>query len=189
MPQLNARQYEKIYKDFGIDLNKLGCVMLDVDGDAIPAFPKDLEENLYFSYDPALFWINGFVGGMTPHVTLLYGLLHPAGEIKDKIFAVLEGWEMKTVKVKGISFFESNIENAPYYCIIAEIDITPELLEGHQRMQLLPHIDTFPEYKAHLTIAYVHKNEKVRNQVVAFYRSLVGKKLPVLGLNFGGNKE
>lgn len=186
--QLNARQYEKVYKDLGVDLNKLGCVMLDVDGSVIPDIPDEYLADLHFSEDPALFWIKGFVAGDTPHITLLYGLMQEAGEIKDKIFTVLDDWELKSVKVKGISYFDSNMAAEGYYCIIAEIEVTPDLLEGHQRLQLLPHIDTFPEYKPHITIAYIKKDEKVRNRLIAYYRSLIGKRIPVTGLNLGGNK-
>lgn len=186
--QLNARMYPKVYKDLGIDLSKLGCVMLDVNGEGIPKLPAKYEDDLYFSMNPDLFWIAGLVADKTPHVTLLYGLMQEAGEIKDKIFEVLDDWELRSVRVKGIAFFDSNMADEEYYCIIAEIDITPDLMEGHQRLQLLPHIDTFPEYKAHITLCYVKKDEEVKNRIIAFYRSLIGKRLPVEGLNFGGNK-
>lgn len=185
--KLNSHSFEDIYKKLAINLDKLGCIMLDVDGSEIKKYGG--EGTFYYAKDKDKFWINGFVAGKTPHVTLLYGLLKTGLEWKDYVNEVLKGWDVKTVRIKDISFFESPYKEEPYYCIVGHVDITPELLEGHQRLSFLPHINTFPTYQAHITIAYVKKADVVRDDTIRYYKkTLQGKDLKVIGLNYGGNK-
>lgn len=188
--QLSSHQFEEVYKKLKINVNDLGCIMLDVDGSKIPEFPMS-EKDLYVSKDPEKFWIKGFVAGKTPHVTLLYGLLEPGKEWKEHVDAVLEDWDLDSVTVEKVSYFESQYKDEPYYCIVAHLEISPELLEGHHRLQFLPHIDTFAgKYKAHITLAYVKKDEEIRDNVIYFYNEeLKDKELPVKGINYGGKKE
>lgn len=191
----NANKFPEIYKDLGIDLGKLGCVMLDVD-------PKDLAKDLYLeqmeerdvfysSEKPDRFWIDGYVAGKTAHVTLLYGLLTPAWKQKGNIEKVLAGWSIKTVHVESIGFFPSPYPDDPYYCIVAHVEITPELREGNERLELLPHINTFPGYKAHISLAYVKKDEEIRDWVITNFESwLPGRDLRILPeLNLGSEKK
>lgn len=188
MKQLSSHQFEDIYRDLEIDLDKLGCVMLKVDAKDIKK-PKN-EEMLYTSSNLKRFWIKGFVAEKTPHVTLLYGLLKPAEEYRKQIKEVLTGWKIKSVKIKEVGFFESQYEDDPYFCIIAHLDISPELLEGHERLQFLPHIDTFPGYKAHISICYIKKDEKFRDKLIAAYnKNLSGKEMKVTGFDLGGEKK
>jgi hypothetical protein len=187
MSSFNANQFRYIYKHEGIDLDELGCIMLDLEVYILKIFE---ESSLYYTKDPKKFWINGFVANKTPHITLLYGLLQSGNKYRTYIDEVLKGWSIKTVTVKEVGYFESPYENEPYYCIVAHIDITPELLEGHERLQMLPHIDTFPGYKAHMTLAYIRKDEKLRDETIDVYNTeLKGKELKVKGLNYGGNES
>lgn len=182
---LNSNNFRDMYATIGINIDKLGCIMLDVDGSKIPMPP---EENMYVTTHPDRFWIQGFVGGKHPHITLLYGLMKSGKtEWKDQIDKVLEGWEMKSVLIEQISYFDSPYEDEPYYCIIAHVRITPELMEGHKRLEFLPHINTFPQYKAHITLAYVKKDEDIREEMINFFAAhLYGEnEIPVLGLNYG----
>jgi hypothetical protein len=94
MKQLSSHQYGDIYKAMGINVNELGCVMLDLDGSKIEDHIDP--QNLYFSKDKQKFWIKGFVAGKVPHVTLLYGLLKSATLYKKYIDQVLTGWELKS---------------------------------------------------------------------------------------------
>lgn len=194
MPKnLSSHKFKEIYKDLDINLDKLGCVMLDVDGKKIPQMPEfEKEDWLYFAKDKKRFWINGFVAEKTAHVTLLYGLLEPATEWEDYIIELLKDWSFPALKIKDVSFFPSPYPEGedPYYCIVAEIEVTDELLEGHQRLEFLPHINTFPGFKAHLTIAYVKKDEEIRDKVIEFYKEkLVGKEFDIIEVNLGGEKE
>ncbi len=183
----NSYDYPEIYKSLGLNMSKLGCLMLDVDGSEIPLFKGVNKDIFYFSEDPEKFWIQGFVAGVNPHISLLCGFLKTAEEWKQYINILLDGWKPEPLKIKSVGYFDSH---EPCYCIVAHIEPTQNLIDGRERLQLLPHIDSFPGgYKPHLTLAYIKKDEKVRNEIVDFYNQrLTDIELPVLGLNYGGNK-
>ncbi len=203
MKQLNSHNFKEVYQWLGIDLNKLGCLMLDTEPLKLPnhiiqdwetgagvnfdTFFKELF--MYQANNKDRFWIDGFVGEKSPHLTLLYGFLTEAKDYKPHIEKVLEGWSMPSVKIADIGYFESPYEDEPYYCVVAHIEVTDELLEGHRRLEFLPHINTFTGYKPHITIAYIKKGETVRDIFIEDLKTaFVGKELKVTGLNFGGNK-
>lgn len=188
--QISAHQFPKVYEALDISLSELGCVMLDLEPSIdLIKIGNEMEsgKSLYYSGNKEYFWIDGFVG-KNPHVTLLYGLLGPAIDYKQLIDEVLTGWELKTIEVESIGYFESPYKDEPYRCIIAHVKVTPKLLEGHNRLEFLPHINTFAGYKAHFTLAYV-KKDKVSIDSIKNFSSLVGKKFNIKDkLNLGGNK-
>ena len=193
MAQLKSHDFPEVYKWLGINLNTLGCVMLDVE----PLFNMSLHHqasdlDLYYAKNKERFWIDGWIAGKVAHITLLYGLLETAKNYEPHISKVLEGWEMKVVEIDNVGFFDSPYPDEPYYCIIAHIRVTPELLEGHQRLQFLPHINTFNTYKPHMTICYISKErgEEYRDGLIAdFNRRWSGAKLFIKEtINLGGNK-
>lgn len=195
MKQLGSHDFENIYQELGINLNKLGCVMLDtepiynnteVDEEEYKGFYYIEPSCLYYTEDEDKKWINGWVAEKHPHITLLYGLMKKASDYEDQIKEVLKGWEYKKAEIEDIGFFESPYKEEPYYCIVAHIKVTPELLEGHQRLELLPHINTFAGYKPHMTIAYIKKDEKLRDELIKDLKScLVGRKMCIEELNLG----
>jgi len=76
-----------------------------------------------------------------------------------------------------------------YYCIVANIKVTEELQDAHNRLEFLPHINTFDSYKPHVTIAYIKKNPVTRKLIIDdLKRKLVGKKLKALKINYGYKK-
>ena len=187
--QLNSHNFEKVYSWLGINLNTLGCIMLDIR----PLNLKylDFVETYYLhrSDNEERFWINGWmVGHDTPHVTLLYGLLQSGRDYSIHVKEVLSGWKMNHVEIEDIGYFESPYNDEPYYCIVAHIKVTPQLMEGHQRLEFLPHINTFAGYKPHMTIAYIEKDVKVRDIMIQkLKKKLIGKKLKISeDINLGG---
>lgn len=185
--QLGTHNFADVYKKLGININTLGCVMLDIKKGEIENLLD--EEELYYSPSKEMFWIKGFVAGKVPHLTLLYGLMKSGTLYEPYIKKVLTGWKMKTVTIDEVSYFDSTYEKEPYYCIVAKAKVTPALREGHERLQFLPHIDTFAGYKPHVTIAYIKKDRKLRDRIIKDYaESLEGKKLSVTGINLGGEK-
>lgn len=190
--QISAHQFKQVYEDLGINLSKLGCVMLDleplknsysieVDGAGVA---------LYYAKDKDRFWIDGWVFDK-PHITLLYGLLEEAKNYERHIEAVLEGWKMDDVRISHFGYFDSPYEDEPYYCIVAHIELTDQLLEGHQRLQFLPHINTFNTYKAHATVCYLDKRqgEDYRDRLIKQFNDLwAGNVMAISGRNLGGNK-
>lgn len=192
--QLSAHLFQSVYTDLGINLSKLGCVMLDV----VPSQNMYSIEfdgagvALYYAKDKEKFWIDGWVADKTPHITLLYGLLETAKKYEKHIETVLAGWKLEEVEIENIGYFNSPYPDEPYYCIVAYIKVTPKLLEGHQRLEFLPHINTFVGYIPHMTIAYINKNqgEEYRDRLIAEFKEMwIGKKMKVKeSLNLGGDK-
>ena len=190
MKQLNSHNFEKVYKWLGINLDTLGCVMLDVESINIPS-KKDNQTlpSFYYAKDRERFWIDGWVAGKNAHITLLYGLLGDGKDFGLHIKEVLEGWELKTIKIKDIGYFESPYPDESYYCVVAHIEMTSNLLEGHQRLEFLPHINTFTGYKPHLTLAYINKDEVMRDIFITnLKKELVGKSIEIKSLNLGDKK-
>lgn len=186
--QLSSQGFETVYKSLGISIDKLGSVLLDLE----PITPKDLGYDkkslpLYESKNKDRTWISGWVSEKIPHVTLLYGLLDQAYKIKSEINAVLSGWGIKSVEIEDVGFFESPYPDEKYWCIIAKVKQTPNLIQGHQRLQFLPHINTFSTYKPHITLCYIDRiAESDRDRLIGDFRKILkNKSIKVTGLNYG----
>lgn len=192
--EFKAHNFPEVYKDLGIDLRELGCIMVDTE--PLPNFTIN-PDILYTSPDPNKFWIKGQVSQETPHVTLLYGLLPSV--TRSHVDTVLDGQVPETVSIKGVGHFDSPYEDEEYYCLVAHVDVgdpsweEKTLTEANERLSLLPHVKTFPGYKAHLTLAYVRKDafgetyplESLDSFKQELYRLLGKKQLAVTGLNYG----
>lgn len=199
MKQLNSHQFEGIYKTLDINLDKLGCVMLDLEPlENMWSIELDgAATALYYSKNPDRKWIDGWVCDKVPHITLLYGLLDNAHNWENLIEMALWDWQLEEVEIDHISYFDSPYEDEPYYCIVAHIKVTDELMEGHQRLELLPHINTFTGYKPHMTICYLKKkqdkvqSEQYRDTMIEhFNKCFAGKKLKVKNkVNLGYEPE
>ena len=192
--QLNSHDFEQVYKDLNINLDKLGCIMLDIEPlENMYSIELDgASSALYYAKNKDRFWINGWVVGKVAHVTLLYGLLEGGNAWKKHVDAVLSGWDLPEVEIEKVGYFESPYADEPYSCIVAHIRITDKLMEGHQRLELLPHINTFTGYSAHMTICYLDKaqGEGYRDRMIEHFNELwAGKKLKVKGLNYGSDKK
>lgn len=161
MKELSSYQFQPIYKELSIDTKKLFCVMLGVDAGDLE-MPEIPAEYLYHSKDKS--WIKGYVAQQGMHCTLLYGIMD--GVTKEMVQTVLKGWKVPKLRIENISKFDSK-DDEDYYCVIGEVEITPELTEGHDRLEFLPHINTFPGYKAHITLAYIKKDEEILKKVIA----------------------
>lgn len=170
----------------GIVVSALGCVMQDV-------APVDLSGTIpdawcYASTHPDRTWISGRQDGEA-HVTLLYGLLDNANTIREDIDEVLDGWRPGAIVSSDIEVFPSPFPDEPYSCIVARLDLTPELRDAHARLSFLPHINTHPEYKAHVTLAYVRR--EFAEQTVAAIREHFGERIEFTPttLNYGYEPE
>lgn len=177
-------------------MNKLGCIMLDL----IPFSPSEvvhamsvLSEDLYTQKEPSRFWINGLTMARNPHMTLIFGLMKSGEEYKEQIAKLFKDWYLpdQAVQVESIGHFPSPFEDEPYYCIVAHIKVTDAILEAHQRLQMLPHIDTYSEFKPHVTLAYIRKDDETLKKAEALFNEMfAGKSLATkVILNLGDIKE
>jgi hypothetical protein len=186
--RLNSNQFNDLYADLGVSIPALGCVMLDTDPIEITEMVENGKPDLYISENPERFWISGAVSEHHAHVTLLYGLMQKGLTWRSHIDRVLDGWTPPSLVIQSIGSFPSPFEDEDYACIIAHIEVSQKLLEGHQRLSFLPHIDTYPEYKPHLTLAYVKKSAE-KHWLEQLGTTLVGTKLTVNKINYGGNQS
>lgn len=193
----SAHNFQDIYKSLDIDLSKLGCVMLDL---APPKFVLDeaywtslngADCIWYYAENKSRFWIKGFVGE-EPHCTVLYGLLKEATAYKSYIDELLIDCNFpRHLEIDHFGYFDSPYPDEPYWCIVAHLKENPLLSALNERLQMLPHIRTFPGYKAHVTIAYIAKSqgESYRDNIIKSLEENRGTEaFYVLGLNYGGNK-
>src|SRR5690606_35566451 len=100
---------------------------------------------------------------------------------KFAVDTVLEGWKQpKTLTIEKVGFFPGD----GFSTIVGHIKMTDELFEGNQRLQLLPHVNTYPTYKPHITLAYI--NEEATTEWLEALEELAGKSLTVRpDLNYG----
>lgn len=183
--QISAHQFKQVYQDLGYDLAKLGCIMLDTEPIDVGGVFK--EDDLYYAKDKAKFWIDGVVCDKTPHVTLLYGLLRSGLEMKKHVGAVLHDFNFTDVTIENVGYFDSPYEDEPYVCLVAHLLITDQLRLANEHLKFLPHINTFPGFKAHITIAYV-KPETAPQYLKQLQDALTGKIIKTKAINYGGDK-
>jgi hypothetical protein len=177
MDTTNAHDFENIYQELEIDMGSLGCIMVDVDTTKIPPFLNT--DNLAPNN-------NHSATSGEAHVTLLFGLLKSGVTWKKYVDQVLQGVSIENVLVTSVGFFESPDPNNKNYCIIANIAISPEIQLAHDRLALLPHVDTFYPYHPHMTLCYLKYDEKIRDNVVEYYNAMIsGKTFATLGINYG----
>lgn len=174
-----------LFKELGYNPGRMGCLMLDVEPVLLPlsAAGRKLSDALYSSSHPDRSWIDGAVGEKGAHATLLYGLMKPAIEYMPEIIQLLIDLPIREVQITAIEKFESTFADEPYTCIVGLVDHV-DLREANRRLRWLPHIDTFTEYRPHVTLAYV-KKEEADLWANEFSRSLRGVHLKALGLNYG----
>lgn len=176
--QIASRDFPDLYKGLDIDMDALGCIMVDVEKIPVAQYVKDAEDDLYHEtkYDQ-----DALVGEVKPHVTLLFGLLENGNKWKDKVDTVLDGWKLDTVTIDKVSYFDLGES----YAVIGLVKATDEIVDGHERLTLLPHINTFSEYHPHITLAYIKKEADVDKWVKALGKRYDGKKVATKGINYG----
>ena len=92
-----------------------------------------------------------------PHVTVLYGLETEDPEDVQKILAECPAarFTLTNVSVFVVQDKESQRGGAESYDVV-KVDVdSQDLVELHDRLAKLPHVDTHPEYHPHVTLAYV----------------------------------
>jgi hypothetical protein len=179
-----ASNFPQVYQDLGIDTGRLGCIMADTEPivvhDVIP------EDALYYADPDRHQWIQGIVSEKVPHVTLLYGLMRSGPELQKHVDAVLDGVVLDRVTIERVEFFYSNDPGENYVTLVAGLQVSDALADANARLRLLPHIDTFPQYKPHITLAYVKNTSDWTTYISPLEDKLKGIEVRITGLNYGG---
>lgn len=180
--QIASRDYPDLYKDIDIDEDDLGCIMLDLAPMEVMKHVEGMEDDLF---ENPKFDQGSVPAETTPHVTLLYGLLENGNKWKNKVDLLLKDWKLKSVKIDHVDFFETSDS----YAIVAHLEKTPELVDGHERLTLLPHVNTFSEYKPHMTLAYVSLDADPKKWVNKLAKIYNGKTIKAFGINYGDKED
>ena len=174
-----------LYSRMGIDIDKLGCVMLDCEP---PTELLDLVPDFFWYHDPERPGDYGPV--LDSHVTLLFGLLTPAHQQREFVDEVLADWrqpEVFEVGAKwGLDVFGP--KGAPYEAIVLKPTVGLHYTAANAALSRLPHVRTFPHYSPHVTVGYIRSGAS-KYVIPDLSEALVkrGKPLQLVhtGLNYG----
>lgn len=162
-----------VYEDLKVDFDNLNCVMLETQ-----RFYFDWIEESDLHYSETDKYAQGQVIKDSSHCTGLYGLLP---EVKRwHVDRVLEGWKPGDVKITGVEVFNPPAKD--YAVVVFRVE-GAGLLELHQRLSLLNHINTYPEYKAHVTICYC--KPEAANKIKSKLEGMAGSTIETYGINYG----
>ncbi len=179
--QLASRDIPTLYDGLGIDFDKLGCIMLNTTKIPVAQYIKDAGDDMVENDRGS-----SLPGETEPHVTLLFGLLQNGNVWKEKVDSVLETWGCKTVTINRVSFFDLGDS----YAIVGIVNKSEEIVDGHERLTLLPHINTFSEYIPHITLAYVKHDDEIRDKwVFSLNKRYEGQMVQTRGINYGDLPE
>lgn len=185
---ITAYSFPRVYERLGMPgaPSDLGCIMLDLEPIPVKAMlPADTAYFYGRDDDPSLRYVRGPVAEKGAHATLLYGLTpdkHAGVREQESVDELLDGLDLSSVTIADVGHFPGQF-GLPYACIIAHVT-SLDLIEANRRLRFLPHVDTFLEYRPHVTLAYVHEDD--REASITALRSLVGATLPSTGINYGG---
>lgn len=179
--KIAAKDYPNLYEDMGINVDKLGCIMLDTEKIPVAQYIKDPINDIMYKEG----WGSGLAGEESPHVTLLFGLLENGNIWKDKVNMLLSGWELDSLRIEKVEYFDLD----DCYAIVGIVEKTPELIEGHERLTLLPHVNTFSEYMPHITLAYIKKEVDPEKWIKPLNKKYKGQKIATKSINYGDLPE
>lgn len=124
-----------------------GCVMIDV--------PVSNWNEIISSIDKEdLYEVPGENYGLQerPHLTLLYGLHEEV--TPDQVKSIFDNFKGDIeIEIDGIDIFE----NKDFDVVKFNIKSTKSLKELNSKLSQLPNSNEYPDYKPHITIAYVKK--------------------------------
>jgi hypothetical protein len=186
---MTAHNHAELLREFGFNLSDLGVVMLKVDPLPVREWVGFGDTEDVWVYAPEGHrwpWVKGPVAETGAHVTVKYGLLEKAYTPRsiNAIGQLMVDYEPGTVLRTDIVeiFEEPAVSELGYACIVARIDDEP-LRNWNAALSVLPHVDTYAEYKPHLTLGYVKKElATVMAKQMAHH---LPKYVTTTGLSFG----
>jgi hypothetical protein len=181
MNQVSANDYKHVMEALGV-AGDLGCIMLDTEKVVVSDVIK--ADDIYV--DPETEsprFLEGLTSEVEPHITLLYGLMRPGPAWKWHVDEILKGLTIESPRIKEVGFFYNADDRN--VAIVAFVEVSDSLLEANTRLKLLPHVDTYPEYRPHLTLAYVKDTADYQSYIKILNERLQGKELQPVGINYG----
>lgn len=118
-----------------------GCAMLYFDFPDFNKLTDQIEESDIYTEE-------GYGIETEPHVTLLYGF-EPEVE-ESEIKKIIDQIDFSSVKIHNISLFENED-----YDVLKFTAASSSLFAANKKLIDLPHKNDYPDYKPHLTVAYL----------------------------------
>jgi 2'-5' RNA ligase len=103
-----------------------------------------------------------------PHITILYGLHKSVSD--DEIEEVISDFEPFEVELKKVDIFENDDFDVIKFSINNK-----DLTQYNKILKELPHTNSYPDYKAHVTIAYVKQG--MGKEIMDRYKDIEGLSL------------
>lgn len=183
---------EQLLTSIGVNIKTLGFVGLTLDqlhvreNLAMQSWGVRVIENDYVYAPDGDYrsWVNGPVAETKAHVTAKYGLLTPAHAMKETIDELI-GWPFRMhIEVEDIDVFPSPYPDLSYGCLVARVG-GEQLREMNAALSVLPHVDSFADYKPHVTLAYLRPDVAKYAGIREARAWLIGKQLEVRGIDYG----
>jgi hypothetical protein len=122
-----------------------GCAMLYFDFPDLNKLSDQIEESDIYTEE-------GYGIETEPHVTLLYGF--DPGVKESEIKKIIDEIDFSSVKIHNISLFENED-----YDVLKFTAVSSSLFAANKKLIKLPHKNDYPDYKPHLTVAYLKSGE------------------------------
>lgn len=127
--------------------NEYGCVYANVYIDNFKFLDKHILDGDYVKPKEKIAWDS--------HITLLYGVTVDVPNVVASAIGVLKPFQIKFGKVN--IFTEASTEHDVIYI---EVEKTPQLVHVNNFLKNnLVHVETYPDFKPHITLAYVKKGK------------------------------
>lgn len=127
---------------------------------------KDIPKDILDSSNDEEGWIKDGIQELL-HITILYGIKN---EHKDKAIEVCKKYMDKGIEVKtsGLEYFDNEKDKddgiSRTACVVKLI--SPKLSELHYELaKELGVVDTYPEYKPHVCVAYLKFKERLKSTI------------------------
>jgi hypothetical protein len=172
----NAHEFPGLYDDL-FDFPSAGYVMLDVDSPLV-ADTGFLEDHQYISDDPNLYWMKGLATEWPATVRVP---LDP--KVRQKhVKQVIEGIDIpRYLRLGDIEVFPSPYPDQDYVCIVARVE-DEWLVNLNAQLAVLPGVQTYIPYKAHVTIGYFDGNVMDR---IGDVKQYLDTHVETIGFNYG----
>ncbi len=144
---MKLKKYKQFIKE-SINGHKYGCVMIDVPVSNWEEITSWIDpEDIYEEDGDSTYGIQ-----KRPHLTLLYGL-HKEVSIEE-VKSVFDSFDGDIdIEVNGVDIFE----NSKFDVVKFNVEPKGSLQYLFDKLSELPNSNEYPDYKPHLTIAYVKK--------------------------------
>lgn len=150
-PKFNWKNIEKLTESLLLEKKatyKYGAIMLNLSCPKLNSIQSQIDKKDLYEDDTDKYGIE-----QEQHITLLYGTHKEV--TKEQVEGILNQFDFpKSIKGEKVSIFE----NEKYD--VLKFDVEKKYLSPiNKKLKTLPYTNEYPEYKPHMTIAYLKKGE------------------------------